>query len=463
MGSASGKQPVAPTNVGAVPGAPPDGDKLVVRPAATTEKPTVSSSGRVSRPDNVSSASTAVESSAAEVHVDESFDNSSRRGHPPPTPKRGLGDGTRVRQHPSHRAVPQEVPARDLVHGNGLALHLDSENFQPAPQRRRVDGTGGSKVAGAGSTAPGTVVAPTKWKKGEMIGAGSYGRVYMGLNEDTGSLMAIKEIHISGENKQAIQQLREEISLLGRLSYKHIVRYLGAEYPTKEGMLAIFTEWVPGGSIASLLRKFGRLSESVCSKYTKQILLGLNYLHTNKVIHRDIKGANILVNDKGQIKLADFGASKRLSETGTLVDENRSLRGTPYFMAPEVIMQSGHGRKADIWSVGCTVLQMATGKPPWKSLKFTNMTALLYHICNTKEPPPFPDHVSDELRSLLRFCFQRDPKQRPSANELLKHPFVGATNGEVELSEERKATCIVQHDILSICAPVHIIQRSCIL
>ena len=450
MGSTNGKQPVTPANIEAMPphvALNDTGGKLVVRPAlTTTENPvTSSSSGCVAGPEKSSTSPRRVEGALVQSQVDclATETSSPQRGEPPPTPKRAGGANSSVQPLPPEHSV-QQSPPQGLAHANAQMpplpdtqsrVHRDPQLSQP--QRRDIGNVGGNAARGAGNAVAGTVIAPTKWKKGEMIGAGSYGRVYMGLNEDTGSLMAIKEIHISGENKEAIQQLREEIALLGRLSYKHIVRYLGAEYPTKEGMLAIFTEWVPGGSIASLLRKFGRLSESVCSKYTKQILLGLNYLHTNKVIHRDIKGANILVNDKGEIKLADFGASKRLSETGTLVDENRSLRGTPYFMAPEVIMQSGHGRKADIWSVGCTVLQMATGKPPWKSLKFTNMTALLYHICNTKEPPPFPDHVSDELRSLLRFCFQRDPKQRPSANELLKHPFVGATNMEVELSEGR--------------------------
>ena len=125
-------------------------------------------------------------------------------------------------------------------------------------------------------------------------------------------------------------------------------------------------------------------------KYVAQLLVGLDYLHEQQVIHRDIKAANILVDDRGTIKLADFGSSKRMDSMGTIGNDNHSLRGTPYFMAPEVIMQTGHGRKADIWSVGCTILQMVTGQPPWKSLQLGTPAALRFHIVNSQAPPPMP-------------------------------------------------------------------------
>ena len=114
-------------------------------------------------------------------------------------------------------------------------------------------------------------------------------------------------------------------------------------------------------------------------KYVAQLLVGLKYLHEQRVIHRDIKAANILVDDRGTIKLADFGSSKRLDSMGMINNGNLSLRGTPYFMAPEVIMQIGHGRKADIWSVGCTILQMVTGQPPWKNLRGCCASSRLDH------------------------------------------------------------------------------------
>ena len=123
-----------------------------------------------------------------------------------------------------------------------------------------------------------------------------------------------------------------------------------------------------------------------------------------------------------------YGSSLRrvLKTLATLQEDNMSLRGTPYFMAPEVITQTGHGRKADVWSVGCTVLQMCTGVPPWKTMKFGSISALMYHVANTNDPPPMPDTISDQLRSFLHLCFQRNPEQRPSAEELLAHPFVSS-------------------------------------
>jgi len=262
-----------------------------------------------------------------------------------------------------------------------------------------------------------------------MIGAGSYGRVFMGLNMDTGSLIAIKELVFSPDNQKEVAAMQQEINLMKSLDHPNIVKYLGTEMgsETNSNLLYIFTEWVPGGSLQSLLSKFGKFDEQVTKKYAFQILQGLQFLHVNRVVHRDIKGANILIDDKGTVKLADFGASKRLTGTlATLQDDNMSLRGTPYFMAPEVITQTGHGRKADVWSVGCTVLQMATGMPPWKTMKFGSISALMYHVANTNDPPPMPNDISESLRSFLHMCFQRNPQQRPSADELLQHSFVSS-------------------------------------
>ncbi|EGB04224.1 hypothetical protein AURANDRAFT_3341, partial [Aureococcus anophagefferens] len=230
------------------------------------------------------------------------------------------------------------------------------------------------------------------WRKGDLIGAGANGRVYLGLEEDTGAIIAVKEILFT-KNEQDLEelvQMQEEIELLRSLHHPNIVTYLGTDVCDDDQTLYIFTEWVPGGSIQALVTKFGRLSEAIVRKYVAQLLVGLDYLHEQQVIHRDIKAANILVDDRGTIKLADFGSSKRMDSMGTIGNDNHSLRGTPYFMAPEVIMQTGHGRKADIWSVGCTILQMVTGQPPWKSLQLGTPAALMFHIVNSQAPPPMP-------------------------------------------------------------------------
>jgi serine/threonine protein kinase len=221
------------------------------------------------------------------------------------------------------------------------------------------------------------------WKKGRVLGVGSFGTVYIGLDQTTGSMMAVKEIKVNSELDK-IKSMQEEVGPLRTLSHQNIVRFLGTKYNPTDGLLYIFTEWVslfayynfpinyicllekvPGGSLDDILTKFGKLAESVIRKYTEQILIGLAYLHANDVVHMDIKGANILVDDRGTIKLADFGASEKVNKNVSKEDgeENESkapgIAGSPYFMAPEVIMQKGHGKPADIWSVGCTVYQVS--------------------------------------------------------------------------------------------------------
>ncbi|KAH9304474.1 hypothetical protein KI387_008878 [Taxus chinensis] len=264
-----------------------------------------------------------------------------------------------------------------------------------------------------------------RWRKGEIIGCGAYGRVYMGMNLDSGELLAVKQVLIAASNgskekaQAHIRELEEEVKLLRNLSHRNIVRYLGTA--REDHALNILLEFVPGGSISSLLGKFGSFTEPVIRMYTKQLLQGLEYLHKHGIMHRDIKGANILVDNKGCIKLADFGASKQVVELATVTGA-KSMKGTPYWMAPEVIRQTGHGLSADIWSVGCTVIEMATGKPPW-SQQFQEVAAL-FHIGTTKSHPPIPDHLSTEAKDFLLKCLKKEPNLRPTATELLQHPFV---------------------------------------
>ncbi|VVA90565.1 unnamed protein product [Arabis nemorensis] len=266
---------------------------------------------------------------------------------------------------------------------------------------------------------------PISWRKGQLIGRGAFGTVYMGMNLDSGELLAVKQVLIaancaSKEKTQAhIQELEEEVKLLKNLSHPNIVRYLGTV--REDDTLNILLEFVPGGSISSLLEKFGPFPESVVRTYTKQLLFGLEYLHNHAIMHRDIKGANILVDNKGCIKLADFGASKQVAELAT-ISGAKSMKGTPYWMAPEVILQTGHSFSADIWSVGCTVIEMVTGKAPW-SQQYKEVAAIFF-IGTTKSHPPIPDTLSSDAKDFLLKCLQEEPNLRPTASELLKHPFV---------------------------------------
>ncbi|KJE92030.1 STE/STE11 protein kinase [Capsaspora owczarzaki ATCC 30864] len=255
------------------------------------------------------------------------------------------------------------------------------------------------------------------WQRGDLLGQGAFGKVYRGLLP-TGEFVAVKQVELDQEHLGEIRALEKEVRLLSALSHPNIVRYITTQ--TDQANLYILLEYVPGGSIASLLSKFGLLNVEVVSNYTRQILAGLVYLHDNNIVHLDIKGANILVDNNGVIKLADFGASGRLAVTYSL--NTRALRGTPYWMAPEIIRQETYGKSADIWSLGCTVVEMLTGKPPW--CNFKDYVPAMFHIATSSNIPDIPESLSAEGRNLLLQCFQRIPEHRPTAAMLITHDFV---------------------------------------
>jgi len=267
-----------------------------------------------------------------------------------------------------------------------------------------------------------------KWKRGEQIGRGAFGTVWMALNETNGELMAVKEVELlnftSKRNQVDIDALEKEIQILSALCHPNIVKYIGAE--RTETHMNIFLEYVSGGSISGLLQKFGKFTVSVVKIYTRQILQGLHFLHSRQIIHHDIKGANILCTASGSCKLADFGASRRLDMLHH--NTNMSLRGTVLWMAPEVIRQTSLGRQCDIWSVGCTVNEMLTGKPPY--FGFQTQTAAMFNIASLKEPPPAPvDSTGQSILKndgidFLKLCLQPEPLKRANANTLLHHPFI---------------------------------------
>eukprot|EP00762_Andalucia_godoyi_P006297 ANDGO_05928.mRNA.1 Mitogen-activated protein kinase kinase kinase 2 len=304
-------------------------------------------------------------------------------------------------------------------------------NASGAASSQMSPGLGAAVGTGAGGHQPpnsarSSALPPVpQWQRGALIGSGAFGKVYLGLDLESGQLLAVKEVVFHGTItaiQSQVTQLMREISLMRQLDHPNIVRYIGAE--RKNASLYILMEYVPGGSLESLVHKFGSLTERVCRLYTIQMLQGLSYLHSHKILHRDIKGANILVNTDGTIKLADFGASKQLAEMKTMTgaDGFASMKGTPYWMAPEVIKQISHGRSADVWSVGCTVIEMATGKPPWS--EFTSIVAAMFHIADTNDMPAMPPTFSELGVDFLRSCFIRDPKMRPNADECLQHPWI---------------------------------------
>lgn len=264
------------------------------------------------------------------------------------------------------------------------------------------------------------------WTKGDVLGKGAYGTVYCGLTSH-GQLIAAKQVPLNTSDQDTTekeyQKLQEEVDLLRTLNHVNIVGFLGT--CLQDNIVSIFMEFIPGGSISSILKRFGPLPEIVFSRYTRQILQGVSYLHENKVIHRDIKGNNIMLMQTGVIKLIDFGCAKRLaclSLNGTHFEMLKSMHGTPYWMAPEVINASGYGTKSDIWSTGCTVFEMATGKPPLAHMD--RLPAMFYIGAQRGKMPSLSDHFSEKSREFVDLCLIRNQSERPSALQLLRHSFI---------------------------------------
>ncbi|XP_060668732.1 uncharacterized protein LOC107432558 isoform X2 [Ziziphus jujuba] len=257
--------------------------------------------------------------------------------------------------------------------------------------------------------------AGSRFSSVELIGRGSFGDVYKGFDKELNKEVAIKVIDLE-ESEDEIEDIQKEISVLSQCRCPYITEYYGSYlHQTK---LWIIMEYMAGGSVADLIQSGPPLDETSIACILRDLLHAIEYLHNEGKIHRDIKAANILLSENGDVKVGDFGVSAQLTKT---ISRRKTFVGTPFWMAPEVIQNSdGYNEKADIWSLGITAIEMAKGEPPLSDL---HPMRVLF-IIPRENPPQLDEHFSRPMKEFVSLCLKKAPAERPSARELLKHRFI---------------------------------------
>ena len=255
----------------------------------------------------------------------------------------------------------------------------------------------------------------------QPLGSGGFGCVYKAFDVVGGRHVAVKETSIGRGNEALVEALESEFVTLVSLSHPHIVKVHRLAF--QGGVAQIFMEWMSGGSVLDLMKQQGhRLHEKVVRRYTREALEGLSYLHSQGLLHRDLKPANMLVDGNGSVKLSDFGTCRAAVDSSATTTQH--IVGTCAYMSPEAIVRGKYSASSDVWAIGCSIVEMATGRMPWWHLPAEQLApvSLMFHIGTAVPPdhhPLVPAHLSADLRAILDTCFTYNPADRPTAASLL--------------------------------------------
>ncbi|KAJ9457288.1 Mitogen-activated protein kinase kinase kinase 2 [Diplonema papillatum] len=352
----------------------------------------------------------------------------SNRGQPKQQPQKRNAPETpfpqqqRQRPEASFSAFLAPRLGRDPALTNDSSASFDTSQSPQSPALRRR------------SAAKKQIGAHVPVHTSKMIGKGTFGKVYLGLHPHTGEFVAVKQMKSQGLSAKDKEKIAAEIDLLRDLEHENVVGYLGTY--VKDGKVNIVMEYVTGGALLGLIEQYkGGLPEIVCQRYTRQIVLGIEYLHSRRLMHRDIKPANILVDAAGICKVADFGASKHLTAaTRTTMFQTTNAKteiaGTPLYMAPEMISGMTTDLKSDVWGIGCTIVEMLDGKRPWHHLAHLEAIPLCMHIATSSGCPVMPKHVSESAKQFLALCFHRELEQRRSCTQLLQDVWIASQDDD---------------------------------
>ncbi|PSR95050.1 Mitogen-activated protein kinase kinase kinase [Actinidia chinensis var. chinensis] len=262
------------------------------------------------------------------------------------------------------------------------------------------------------------------WVRGSCVGRGSFGTVSVAVNKSDGQVFAVKSVNRGMGSESQIEALENEIRILRSASSPWVVKYLGDDETVEDGAASfrnLHLEYMPGGTVADVMKKSGAdVDESLVRSYSWCVVSALRYVHAKGIVHCDVKGKNVLLaSTAGAAKLADFGSATEISD----VTPSKPC-GSPLWMAPEVVRGEYQGPESDVWSLGCTVIEMVTGRPPWEDRGGDTLCRIGY----SEESPEIPTQFSELGRDFVNKCLHRDQTERWSCDQLLRHPFIASSS-----------------------------------